>query len=69
MREGAEEAGATYVDLWTPSQGHHVCAGDAAWIAGEAPLSGSGAPYHWNATGMHAAARLVHLAITGEEPP
>lgn len=69
VREGAEESGATYVDLWTPSQGHHVCAGDQAWIAGDAIVGGEGAPYHWNTAGMQAAARLIHEAITGEEPP
>jgi hypothetical protein len=69
VRKGAEDAGAAYVDLWTPSQGHHVCAGEEAWISGDAVAGGAGAPYHWNAAGMRAAAGVVHQAITGEEPP
>lgn len=36
LEEGAREAGAEYVDVWSASEGHDICAADP-WAAGAAP--------------------------------
>lgn len=36
LRGAADEAGADYVELLGPSEGHDICAGDAAWVEGAA---------------------------------
>ena len=69
LRRGAEAAGATYVDLEGPSQGHDVCAGDDAWINGEDFRAGIAAPFHPLAAGMRGAAVEVYRAVAGAEPP
>ena len=69
LRRGAEAAGATYVDLETPSRGHDVCAGEQAWINGRDFRAGIAAPFHPLAEGMRGAAVEVFRTIAGVEPP
>lgn len=69
LENGAEAAGATYVDLWGPSQGHDACAGEEAWIVDRPNAAGTGAQFHPNAAGMRATAGVIHEVLTGEPPP
>lgn len=69
LREGAEAAGASYVDLASVSRGHDVCGGEQAWISDRTAAPGEGAAFHPNADGMRAAAGAAYEAFTGEEPP
>lgn len=69
LREGAEAAGASYVDLASPSQGHDVCAVEERWIVDQQGQEGEGAHFHPNLDGMRAAASAVYEAITGEDAP
>ena len=41
MREAASAAGATFVDVLGPSEGHDICAGAEAWSTGSSPSRGS----------------------------
>lgn len=68
LRQGAQRAGATYVDLATPSRGHDVCAGKAAWTNGKQLRLGVAAPYHPMQRGMRAEAAVIYRAITGVSP-
>lgn len=69
VESAAAAAGATYVDLWSASAGHDVCAGADAWVNGRRLRVGEAAPFHPFLAGMHAAARTTYRSITGEEPP
>ncbi|WP_435770704.1 SGNH/GDSL hydrolase family protein [Nocardioides sp. SYSU DS0651] len=44
LEEGAAEAGAEYVDMWSLSKGHDICA-EEPWVAGLRPVRGA-APFH-----------------------
>lgn len=68
LRQGAKAAGASYVDLATPSEGHDVCAGDEAWVNGPDFRAGVAAPFHPMIEGMRAAAAVIYEDVTGEEP-
>jgi lysophospholipase L1-like esterase len=59
LRDRAAAAGAVFVDTYTPSQGHDMCAGQAArWV--EPPLPADGlAPLHPNLAGQRAMAAAV----------
>lgn len=60
VRRAAAATGATYVDLWTASAGHDLCAADP-WIN---DLSGPGAaPFHPFAAEQAAVARLVEASL------
>lgn len=63
LRSRAEAAGARYVDTYTPSSGHDMCAGEAdRWI--EPPFATSGlAPVHPNAAGQQGMAAAVLHAL------
>ena len=65
LQQRAADAGATYVDTYTPSEGHDACS-DAAtrWIEPLAPASPA-APLHPNAIGEQGMADAVLHAIKG----
>jgi len=63
MRQAAVAAGATYVEVLAPSEGHDVCAGDDAWVNGVDARPGVAAPYHPVAAGQAAVAELVVRAL------
>lgn len=44
-RETAHEAGASYVDMYAPSEGHDICSDDP-WIAGYLPVPGKAVGLH-----------------------
>ncbi|GAA1971919.1 SGNH/GDSL hydrolase family protein [Kitasatospora viridis] len=59
LKQQAAAVGAVYVDTYTPSQGHDMCAGRSArWV--EPPLPADGlAPLHPNAAGQQGMADAV----------
>ena len=63
MREAAAAAGATFVEVLGPSEGHDVCAGAEAWVNGYAARPGVAASYHPLARGQAAVAELVAQAL------
>jgi lysophospholipase L1-like esterase len=63
MRDAASAAGATYVEVLGPSEGHDICAGKDAWVNGFANRPGVGAPYHPLAAGHAGVAELVEEAL------
>lgn len=63
LRAQAVAAGATYVDIYTPSIGHDMCQGPSTrWVEPIIPGSPA-APVHPNAAGMRASAGVVAAAI------
>lgn len=66
LRQAAEHAGATFVDLRDASRGHDACAGRSAWVNGAQTFFGLAAGFHPFQSGMRGMARAVHAAITGE---
>ena len=67
MREAAAAAGATYVAVLGPSEGHDICAGPDAWVNGFEARSGVAAAYHPLAGGQAAVAELVEEALRGDQ--
>jgi hypothetical protein len=63
MREAAAAAGATYVEVLGPSEGHDVCAGEDAWLNGVEARPGVAAAYHPVAAYQAAVADLVVQAL------
>jgi hypothetical protein len=61
----ASATGSTFVDTYTPSLGHDVCAGDAAWVNGKDLNLLAAAPYHPFYAGMAAEASLAYNVLTG----
>ncbi|MGF1430825.1 SGNH/GDSL hydrolase family protein [Kitasatospora sp. LaBMicrA B282] len=63
LRQQAQAAGAVYVDTYTPSVGHDMCAGKSnRWI--EPPLPSAGrAPVHPNAAGQQGMAAAVLASV------
>jgi lysophospholipase L1-like esterase len=68
LREGATDAGASYVDMEAVSEGHDVCAKGRAWVNGPRFRAGIAAPFHPKINGMRAVATEVFREITGEDP-
>ncbi len=68
LREGAETAGASYVDMEAVSDGHDVCAKGRAWVNGPRFRAGIAAPFHPKINGMRAVATEAFRQITGEDP-
>ena len=65
LRLGAQAAGATYIDTYTPSVGHDACSAPASrWIEPLLPAAPA-APLHPNAAGEQGIADAVTHAITG----
>ena len=69
VRQAAEDAGATYVDLYPTSLGHDICAGDEAWVNGRRTDFGAAAAFHPFLVGMRETARAVYETVTGETAP
>ena len=67
VRVGAERAQAEYVDVWTPSTGHDICAADP-WINGRVSRSDAAAAYHPLAVEQRAVAQLVLEALSAPAP-
>lgn len=68
LDDAAARTDATYVDTYTHSRGHDVCAtGGAAWINGQ-HLSLVAAPFHPFASGMAGVASIVSDVLRGQEP-
>jgi hypothetical protein len=63
MRKAADAAGATYVDVLGPSEGHDICAGDDAWLNGATNRPFVAASYHPLRRGQAAVAKLVEQAL------
>jgi lysophospholipase L1-like esterase len=64
LRSAAEAAGATFVDVLGASEGHDICAGDDAWVAGARPAPGTAAPYHPFAVEQQAVADLIEAELS-----
>lgn len=62
IKTAATKAGATYVDIATPSIGHDFCAGTKKWVEGIVPTTDA-APVHPNARGMAATGRVMAAKI------
>jgi hypothetical protein len=69
IRRAAENNGATYIDLYPASRGHHACAGDRAWINGSEIKPLRAANFHPFLRGMRGISRAVYRQITGEAAP
>ncbi|MDX6371799.1 MAG: hypothetical protein QOD98_787 [Nocardioidaceae bacterium] len=63
MRRAAAAAGATYVEVLGPSDGHDICAGADAWVNGFEARPGVAAAYHPLASCQAAVAELVEKAL------
>lgn len=61
----ASATGSTFVDTYTPSLGHDVCAGGAAWVNGKDLDLLAAAPYHPFYAGMVAEASLAYNVLAG----
>lgn len=61
MQQAAQAGGASYVDTWSASAGHDICAADP-WIAGAVP-AGPAAPFHPYAVEQRVVAGLVEKAV------
>lgn len=69
IRRGAENNGATYVNLYPASRGHDACAGDAAWINGSELKPAEAAHFHPYLRGMRGMSRTAYRQITGTTAP
>ena len=58
-----DAAGATFIDVRGPSEGHDICAGPDAWVNGVTPKDGVAAAYHPFAAEQAAIAELVERAL------
>ena len=67
MRRAAAAAGAGFVEVLAPSEGHDICAGDEAWVNGFEAQPGVAAAYHPNTAGQAAVAELVVAALRASE--
>jgi lysophospholipase L1-like esterase len=65
IERAADAAGATYVDVAGPSQGHDICAGDQAWVSGLFGAAGRAAPFHPFEAEQQAVAGLVAAQLQG----
>ena len=65
MRDAASAAGATYVEVLGPSEGHDICAGKDAWVNGSRPGPGS-PPRITPSSGPGGVAELVEDALKGD---
>lgn len=63
VANAAGAADATYVDTYTPSLGHDACAGDNAWIQGQAFDILGAYPYHPRKAGMAGEATIIAGAL------
>ena len=59
LREAADAADVTYVDVLGASDGHDICAGDEAWVNGGTTVPGVATGYHPFERGQRAVADLI----------
>jgi lysophospholipase L1-like esterase len=64
LRRAAARNGATYVDLYPASRGHHACAGRAAWINGSRLKPLRAANFHPYLRGMRGAAQEIYRQLS-----
>ena len=64
VARAADRAGAGYVDVWSASRGHDVCA-DEPWISGRGGDPSGAIPFHPLPAGQEAVARLVLAQVAG----
>jgi len=62
VRLGAQDAGAEYLDLWDPSEGHDICSADP-WINGRVTSADKALAYHPLAVEQQAVADLLLTQI------
>lgn len=62
LRGAAKATGATYVDAFAATQGHHICA-DEPWVAGAQVTRGNAIPYHPYPEEQQATAEAVLAAL------
>lgn len=66
LAKAARRADVPFVDMYTASQGHDVCSGDAAWVNGIANSpTGDGAFLHPTAAGMTAVLEALEQSVEG----
>jgi lysophospholipase L1-like esterase len=63
MKDAADDAGVTFIDVLGPSEGHDICAGDDAWVLGSADRPNAGIAYHPLVVEQRAVADLVVDAV------
>jgi lysophospholipase L1-like esterase len=64
LEQAAQDAGVTFVDVYSASAGHDMCAGKDAWVNGVTDQPGVAATYHPFAEGQRAVADLVLDALS-----
>ena len=69
IRLAAEQNGVTYLDLYPASEGHDICAGEAAWINGYQLKPHQAADFHPFLKGMRGISRTAYRQITGRAAP
>ncbi|QBR93962.1 SGNH/GDSL hydrolase family protein [Nocardioides euryhalodurans] len=62
LARAAERTGTTYVDVWSASAGHDICA-DAPWVNGQVGQQGGAIPFHPLPAGQQGVADLVVAAV------
>lgn len=62
LARAAEGTAATYVDVWSASAGHDICAEDP-WVSGQGGEPGGAIPFHPLPAGQAAVAGLVVRAV------
>lgn len=66
QEKAAKEVDAEYVDVWSATEGHDICA-DEPWIAGVKPETGRAAtPYHPYAEEQQVVADLLVARVSGK---
>lgn len=68
LARAAMVVGALFVDTYTGSRGHDVCAGGDAWVNGRRTVATRALAFHPYAAGMRATAAQVHARLTGSRP-
>lgn len=68
LRRAAAGSQALYVDTYTRSLRHNVCAGTDAWVNGRTTLAARALAFHPFAAGMRATAAAALSSLTGAEP-
>ncbi|WP_182523870.1 SGNH/GDSL hydrolase family protein [Nocardioides dongkuii] len=65
LKRAAKRQGATYLNLYPASRGHHACAGSEAWINGSTLDPLRAANFHPFQRGMRGAAEEIYRKLTG----
>ncbi|MDN5746549.1 MAG: SGNH/GDSL hydrolase family protein [Nocardioidaceae bacterium] len=62
VKAAAERTDVTYLDVYTPTEGHDICAKDP-WIAGKDAQAGKAAPFHPFAAEQELVAKLLNKTL------